>query len=402
MSDSPSLAVRPEVSDFVARVRARLGDLTEEEREELVGGLAADLSERLEDVGSGGLGDPVAYAAELRAAAGLDVPGRRSGLVSRIRARPVHEEADAVLDAARLRWDGLVSGRDWSARVWETAVTMRPVWWVLRAWVAVQLLDAALGPYEYPTVIPSLGAPLIGLVVLLAAVWTSVELGRARLRLPSRLLAWTRLALVGLNLFAIAMLAVQLSRFPGPWESHAFANGEFTAQVLGPRPSGLGMDGRVVRNVFAYDSTGKPLTGVQLYDAKGRPLAVSRDPWQRSYRQDGATVWTFPWFNGSQPLLNVFPLPVRRQPSEVISRSAWTSARPPELPPAPLAVVPPVGLPTEARPSAAPSAAPSESPSESPSGRPSASPSDRPSASPSAGRSARRSPTPSAGPSRGR
>jgi hypothetical protein len=388
MSDSSSLTVQPEVRDFVARVRARLGDLTEEEREELVGGLEADLSERLEDVGPGGLGDPVAYAAELRAAAGLDARGRRSGLVSRIRARPVHEEVDALLEAARLRWETLVSSHGWAARVWDTVVAMRPVWWALRAWVAVQLLDATLGPYEYPTVIPALGAPFLGPMVLLGAVWVSVELGRARLRLPNRLLAWTRVALVGINLFAVMLLAVQLSRFPGARDSHAFANGEFTAQVLGPRPSGLEMDGRVVRNVFAYDATGRPLTAVQLYDAKGRPLTVTRDPYQRSYRQDGATVWTYPWFNGSQPLLNVFPLPVRRQPSAVVSRTAWDSPRPPELPPAPLAVVPRVALPTPSGAEAAgPSAGPSAESSADPSANPSARRSSRPSGYPSRARS---------------
>ena len=71
----------PAVAAFVAQVRARLGDLTEEEREELLGGLEADLAERLAE-GETELGDPAAYAAELRAAAGLE-PRPRAWAVRR-------------------------------------------------------------------------------------------------------------------------------------------------------------------------------------------------------------------------------------------------------------------------------------------------------------------------------
>ena len=67
--------VRPEVASFVARVREQLSDLTEDEREELTGGLEADLSEQLAEGGQ--LPDPTQYADELRAAAGLPEPRRR-------------------------------------------------------------------------------------------------------------------------------------------------------------------------------------------------------------------------------------------------------------------------------------------------------------------------------------
>ncbi|HEY0775806.1 MAG TPA: hypothetical protein VGD51_17100, partial [Nocardioidaceae bacterium] len=69
------LETRPEVSAFVGKVRDRLADLTDEEREELVGGLEADINELVEDGGSvAALGDPRAYADELRAAAGIERP----------------------------------------------------------------------------------------------------------------------------------------------------------------------------------------------------------------------------------------------------------------------------------------------------------------------------------------
>jgi len=70
MNDTTRLEVRPEVADFLDKVRARLSDLTDEEREELLGGLEADLSELVSDGGSvAELGDPRAYADELRSAA---------------------------------------------------------------------------------------------------------------------------------------------------------------------------------------------------------------------------------------------------------------------------------------------------------------------------------------------
>ncbi|CAN5620112.1 hypothetical protein BH10ACT10_BH10ACT10_28780 [soil metagenome] len=67
--DTVKLDAHPQVAAFVAAVRGRLADLTEEEREELIGGLEADLSERLSE-GEADLGDPAAYAAELRGGGG--------------------------------------------------------------------------------------------------------------------------------------------------------------------------------------------------------------------------------------------------------------------------------------------------------------------------------------------
>ncbi|MCW2853652.1 MAG: hypothetical protein JWM84_3316, partial [Nocardioides sp.] len=78
MNDALHTPARPEVEAFVADVRARLADLSDDEREELLGGLEADLSDQVAD-GAVVLVDPAAYAAELRAAAGLPerTPARR-------------------------------------------------------------------------------------------------------------------------------------------------------------------------------------------------------------------------------------------------------------------------------------------------------------------------------------
>ena len=66
-----SVVVAPEVAQFVAAVRAELADLDPEVVEELTGGLEADLTDSLEAAPGNGFGDPAAYAAELRSAAGL-------------------------------------------------------------------------------------------------------------------------------------------------------------------------------------------------------------------------------------------------------------------------------------------------------------------------------------------
>lgn len=139
MNDTTRFGVRPEAERFVAAVRARFVDLDDEEREELLGGLEADVSELVADQGSAVLGDPVVYADELRSAAGLPQPARRrrfgtgGGL-----------DLGAKLDAGRARWDGLV-GREGVLPIWTVLATLQPAWWALRAW-AVAVVVARLVP----------------------------------------------------------------------------------------------------------------------------------------------------------------------------------------------------------------------------------------------------------------
>lgn len=359
MNDTEKLT-RPEISEFVDQVRARLGDLTEEEREELVGGLEADLSALVADGGSvADLGAPTDYADELRAAAGL-APARRR--VRRPR-QPLREQLAEELRRAQERWQSFVA-QPRVAPVWAAVQPLQPVWWVLRAWITVQLLDLMMGPYEYLTLLPSLGAPLVGPLLLLAAVAGSVQLGRGRLWPADRrtVSASARAVLVGLNVVAVICLVPVLDRFPGAWESHAMANGGGYATPRFQAWSGLVNDHRRVRNVFAYDAQGNPLTGVQLYDQTGRPLAVDPDSFARVRTGTGPGL-VYPWLNGTHELWNVFPLPVREQRGWRRPAEVWDAQRPPVLPQPPLAVVPPVALPTppaERLTESAPSAVPPE------------------------------------------
>ncbi|TFD05650.1 hypothetical protein E3T29_13490, partial [Cryobacterium sp. TMT1-66-1] len=70
------------IRDFALAVRAALNDLPADDVDDLTDGLEADLTEQAADVDAGDaaapgfdLGDPVAYADELRGAAGLPVRG---------------------------------------------------------------------------------------------------------------------------------------------------------------------------------------------------------------------------------------------------------------------------------------------------------------------------------------
>ncbi len=374
MSDNLGLETRPEITVFVGGVRARLADLDPEVREELTDGLEADLSELVADHGGERplgevLGDPAVYAEELRSAAGLERPGSTRRLLRR---RGVGLWA-RTWSAGTAAWSRL--GREIEARPWAQAclafiVTLRPAWWVLRAWLAVELLDRVAGPYESFEVVPRLGMPLVGPVLLLAALVASVQLGRgawwpATRRTTSRLALG---AIVAGNVFALLVAL--------PMVLDSTDNAIYVRSGGGGRVQGVVNDGHGVSNIYAFDRAGNPVTGVQLFDQSGRPLAV--DPaWAGTYRIPGEAGWMapYPWFNGTSRLYNVYPLPVRRQSYATYRGDAWDSERPPLLPPALFASVPGVTLAESTLPeatqpgAAAPAAQPSTQPSTKPTAR---------------------------------
>jgi hypothetical protein len=348
MNDTTRLAVHPEVADFVAKVRARLADLSDEQRDDLLGGLEADISELVDDGGSvAELGDPRAYADELRAAAGVSPAGRRSRAGRpRLPAVPTRESVAAKLDDCRVGWERLMASRPWLVQTWEVVQTLRPAWWVLRAWVAVQALDLATGPWEHATLVPRFGDDLSGPLLLLGAVVGSVLLGVRRLwpasHSPSSVLA--RVALLGLNALAVLLLVHVVDSFPSSSYvndmDHPNASGMFRPY----KQPGVMNDGHRVRNVFAYDAQGQPLEGVQLFDQTGSPLAVEPDMVGRM-RYGNQLPRIYAWRNGDKDIWNVYPLPVRFGGGWARREKAWTSDNPPFLPQPPLAAVPPVSLP---------------------------------------------------------
>jgi hypothetical protein len=300
--NTTDLPVRPDVTAFVTRVRELLADLPEEDRLELTEGLEADLTDQVAESGGGALGDPEAYARELRTAAGLDPAPRR-----RVRG-PDARSVPEVLDSVRGWWDVQVA-RPQVAPAWSLVAALRPVWWFFRAWVAAVLICIAMPGYT-PwgfTWLP--GVPNEpGLAVLAACVVGSTLVGTGR--------AWpggtgassrgtaARVALIGLNLLAVALIPVVEQYYQdAEWaqvREYGFA-GTSSMEDLGVMNRG-----EQVCNIAAYDTDGQPLVGVQLFDQAGRPLDV------RCWGQQDRTV---PWVLGDVTRWNVFPLGERALPA---------------------------------------------------------------------------------------
>jgi hypothetical protein len=118
------MTTNPEIQKFVTKVRATLADLDPSVAAELTDGLEADLTERAETEGENfKLGKPAAYAAELRASAGLGSGSAPRGIVAKL---------------ARNAWNGSKN----------LVNTLRPAWWVARGiifgWLASWLYTGSL------------------------------------------------------------------------------------------------------------------------------------------------------------------------------------------------------------------------------------------------------------------
>jgi hypothetical protein len=300
--NTTQLPVRPDVTAFVARVRELLADLPEEDRLELTEGLEADLTDQVAEHGGGVLGDPEAYARELRAAAGFDPVARRRVRVPRGRS------ASELLDGVRGWWDDQVA-RPRVAPAWSVVVALRPAWWVFRAWVAAVALCILVPGYTPWSLawLPGV-SPGVGLGVLAVCVVGSTLVGLGRLwpgsaPTGSRGVA-ARLLVVGLNVLALGVTSFAAEKVSDvQWERDR-ANGFYDSSWT--KDLGVMNRGEQVCNIAAYDADGQPLVGVQLYDQDGRPLDV------RCHGQQGRTV---PWMLGDVTRWNVFPLGERAFPA---------------------------------------------------------------------------------------
>ena len=277
-----------DVRGYAEAVRRSLVDLGPELVEDLTDDLEADLTDAMADErhvahGSGLLeqfGPPEAYAAELRAAAGLAASDAR---------RRFQLFSDPVEDVRRLgRWTlRRLRAQGWWAPVESFLVSLRPVWWLLRAWIGYEVLAMYFGGAA-STAVPR---SLLSWVVLLAAVVVSVQCGRGVWLRASRV----RWLVVTANVVAIIALLPVLSWVQGKlqyqealvasYESGPYAGG--TQTIYQDKPvDGVVVDGMQVSNLFAYDAEGNPLTDVQIYDDRGRPVRTTYD--------DGAGQYWFP------------------------------------------------------------------------------------------------------------
>ncbi|PWR09128.1 hypothetical protein DKT69_31540 [Micromonospora sicca] len=246
-----------DIADYVHRVRAALADLPSAVRDELT----EDLPEHLTEVAAEAdgtlverLGEPEAYAAELRAAAGAGEPlGARGGLDRRIA---------AAAHRARARLSGLDTSLGpilGYASASEFLRLLRPAWWVLRGYLAAALLSAIFSGDLTLVPRPFL-SEVTGLLVLVAAVLASIWLGRNSDRLrrwPRRLMHAGALVLV---VFGLVLLVNLDER--SQWDDFGY--------------QGVSVGDRYdsVQDVFVYDSEGRLVENARLFDQNGVPIRL--------------------------------------------------------------------------------------------------------------------------------
>ena len=235
MTEHPIESTVPaEVRDFVAHVREQLADLDAEEQQELTAGLEADLADLVGERGTGALVDPVAYARELRTAAGHDPVMR-----DRPAGRGVRDAAREAIDATHQSWNRLLDSMPGDLRGF--LVALQPTWWVLRAGTAWLVIQDIRGPY--------IVFDWTWLALLVVCVIVSVQLGR-RVWGFDRLLGASvlaRLLLVALNVFAVTMV-------PGAVDRLAWHVAEAQAYQFASSVPGTGAD-RGASVVFSGPTT---------------------------------------------------------------------------------------------------------------------------------------------------
>jgi len=209
----------------------------------------------------------------------------------------------------------------------------------LRAWIVVALLTWFAQPHWWRSlvVVPDVGPGALSVLVLLAAIVVSAQVGRrGRLgTVPGRWFVAT-LNLVALVGFWPVLLTLNEAVLNG---SYSYYYGE-REQAYEVPAEGVYASKRQVTNLFAYDAAGQPLTDIRLYDQKGRSLELGDD---REIRQTIDVA--------GNPVRNAFPY--RYLGGD--AGSALDGVAPPLL------VVPPLlGVPT-ALPSPTPTPTPSPS-----------------------------------------
>lgn len=330
--------IAPEIVAFAKSVRDALSDLPAEEIDDLTEGLEADLAESLAEDLRRTLPDPVAYAAELRAAAGL--PGRESSGAKR-----------GVLDAMQELTERIatVSERNPAvASFVEFADAVRPVWWIVRAWAATWMLAAFFGMERSFAFEGAWWVVMVGLVIV------SVQWGRGRWGFPSQ----RELVAVGNIVVAVALLPIF-----GAAYSWGGSGGDYDAGFEAGSDSGYGaatsplsMMGQPVINVYAYDAAGQPLTGVQLFDQDGRPL----DPFDTSpgdgrpcvdgEEMDCTSLFVPAQLVTGKSVYNVFPLDAIASALDENGQNAPAPGAAATALPAPFAQVPAVQAPSAPTP----------------------------------------------------
>lgn len=308
-----AIATPTEVTRYLDEVRAVLADLPEEERDELLDDLAVHLREVIAETDEPleqAVGSPTAFAAELRASAGLAGPDRSrdGGRVAEARRR---------LEGARRRAEDTGPSR------WVRALLpeLVPGWWVLRGYLVVVILSVMGGNHHLPAFpVPNLfGSAVLGLAAVVAAVFASVGLGRRHRDEGKPRWATAVDVLVVLG----ALLVV------GTIRDHIGPQYVFSEAV--PMASGVVShpDGTQITNLFPYDQDGQ-LLGVLLYDQDGRPVVIGD-----GYSDSGLDLETdYPLDANGAEVTNLYPLDQRTQEWRYGTDGSETLVDEPVRPPA--------------------------------------------------------------------
>ncbi len=343
MNTTMPTTVDDRIAAFADAVRLHLSDLPTDDADDILDSLRADLHEQAADAGAAfELPDAGAYAAELRAAAGL----------------PVHPDAPARPNAPRRVMHAFASGaaalRANPVIAWlvDFVATMRPAWWIARGYAAYVCLHVLVAPFHQRQAVPSNATDWMALV---AVVLVSIQWGRGRW-LPRRIVAvvslvWTLVALLLVPL-VVTRAATEL-----------IGIGHDRARDAAPVDSvvrpGLTQDGERIRNIFAYDAQGRPLTDVRLYDQSGDPLLTtgwsgSSQRWDvDEYFFGGGGPAPVPFLTDTQQRLwNVYPL---RELAPGDSSADWSEATTPEAPRATVPRLQPAVAPNTPSPTPTPS-----------------------------------------------
>ncbi|RKR90236.1 hypothetical protein BDK92_4604 [Micromonospora pisi] len=265
-----------EITEYVERVRRALADLPPTDRDELL----EDLPEHLAEVAAEGtgalvdrLGTPEAYAAELRAAAGLAAADQPANLDNRVvsAVRQVRDRLQAV--------DRRVGPLIGYASVGDFLRLLRPAWWVLRGYLVAMLVTVMTTNGEFGLLPRVDGNDIAGLLLLALCVLGSTWLGRR----SDRFRGWRR------HLFRLGTVAIVIFGLVG------FVDVDRRGRQGGYYEPAYNADPYAdVRDVYVYDPQGRLVEGVRLFDQEGRPIRLGypwcdESGWRPGYYPDEAT-----------------------------------------------------------------------------------------------------------------
>jgi len=249
--NSTEISLDERIRTFADSVREYLDDLPRDEVDDIMTGLIADLADQAADDDAAlDLDDPVGYAEELRAAAGL--PDRATAM----RREPLRARVAGRLSALA----GRIPQSTFGSWMLDLLLSLRPVWWMLRGFGVYAVAHALFGSSSFGGSGSILPDSLFGWLILAAVTLVSVQWGRDRW-LPKNALRHMRTVV---SIIALIALPFAVASVLTPRVEYAADDGYL--------PAGLLLDGIQVGNVFAYDENGELIDRVQLYTDKGTPL----------------------------------------------------------------------------------------------------------------------------------